>query len=236
MGLGTGTIRLSEIISEFGVGGTIPNNFRSYLAGGSYVGWDGGVAQHENNINIPTSGTLTFSNFRSNTTHVVDKDFESDTYSGITSDYVDFLTPQYESITGLWTSTAYSSLGFTFVNSSGGTIGTVDYIGKSTFNTGLTATVDSIFDYAPLNGSSPTPTNSAIVLAGDQRATGWGNPFISVSVIIGATTTTLTRAASVVPNGTYDAINNVTSWTWNSTFGFTYSYSSYNFNCRVTII
>jgi hypothetical protein len=236
MGLGTGTIKLSEIISEFGVGGTIPNNLRSYLAAGAYVGWDGGVAQHENNINIPTSGTIKISDFRSNTTHVVDKDFESDTYSGVTSDYLDFMIPEYESVSGLWTSTGSAALGFTYVNLSGGTIGNVDYVGKSTFNTGLTATLDSIVDYAPVNGSSSTPTNAALVLAGDQRATGWGNPFISVSVIIGATTTTLTRAASVVPNGTYDAINDVTIWTWNSTFGFTYSYTPYNFNCRVTII
>lgn len=93
MGLGTGTIRLSEIISEFGVGGTIPSNFRSYLACGATVGWDGGVAQHENNINIPSSGTLKFSNFRSNTTHVVDKDFESDNYTSHWSTYVDYITP-----------------------------------------------------------------------------------------------------------------------------------------------
>jgi hypothetical protein len=236
MALGTGTIKLSEIIDEFGVGGTIPNNLRSYLAGGNFAGWDGGVAEHENNINIPSSGTLNFSNFRSNTTHVIDKDFESDTYTAITSEYLDFIIPEYESITGLWTSAAHTSLGFNYVNSNGGSKGNVDYIGKSTFNLGLTATVNSIFDYALVNASTPNPTNAALVLSGDQRATGWGNPFISVSVIIGATTTTLNRADSVVPNGTYDSTNNITSWTWNSIFGFTYSYTSYNFKCRVRIL
>lgn len=236
MGLGTGTVKLSEIIAEFGGTTNTPTNFRSYLACGNFLGWDGGVAQHENNVNIPTSGTLQFSNFRSTSTYLVDKDFESDTYSGVTSDYVDFLTPELESITGLWTSTAYTALGFNFVNSSGGTQGVVDYIGKSTFNINLTAPLNSIFDYAPRNGFTTNPSNAALVLTGDHRATGWGNPFVSVSVTIGATTTTLTRTTSVVPNGTYDNINDVTYWVWNSTFGFTYDYSPYNFKCRVAII
>jgi len=234
MPLGTGTIRLSEIINEFGVGGTIPNNFRAYLACGNFLGWNGGVAQHENNIKIPSSGTMRFSDFRSNTTHVVDKDFESNNYTSSQSFYVDGGFGFYETKAGVWSTTASNALGLVYTDSSGGTLGNVDYLGKSTYNLDLNGPISSVFDYAQGVVTS-VPDTATFMMAGDHRATGWGNPWISISVTIGSTVT-LNRSASLVPNGTYDNINNITYWLWTgTTFGFG-TVSPQTFKVRVRII
>lgn len=234
MGLGTGTIKLSEVISEFGVGGTIPTNMRAYLACGSYSGWDGGVAQHENNASIPSSGTLRLSHFRSTSSIVVDKDFESDTYSSTAVTYTDIYTPYYETKSGLWTTDISSILGFAW-DTSGGTKGSIDVVGKSTFNLDLTCTLNSVFDFVSSSYTS-APDTACLAFTGDHRATGWGNPWISASITIGASTTTLNRSASLVPNGTYNSTNNITYWLWSGLFNFDVSYSSYNFKARVRIV
>ena len=69
----SGTIKLSEIVTEYGGG----SNQRAYLRAGGYV------ANHQRNENIPTSGTLTTRNFLG-----TEKAFSSDTYvSGSSSGY-----------------------------------------------------------------------------------------------------------------------------------------------------
>jgi hypothetical protein len=240
MAIGTGTVRLSDIINEFGVGGSIPNNLRSYFKCGNFVGWDGGVANHENNANVPFIGasTIKISDFRSYTNYVIDKDFESDNYQGKLTSYVDFNIPQYEVKSGLFTSNTSTMLGLVNTDAAGGTIGTINFIGKSTYDQtiGFTevADVDSIFDFGI---SIPTTDSAALVLLGDQRTTGWGNQWISASITVGVSTVTLNRTDSVVPVGTYNSTYNRTYWLWNDIFGFVNgSFDPYNFKMRLRTI
>jgi hypothetical protein len=240
MAIGTGTVKLSQIITEFGGAANTPYNLRSYFKCGNFIGWDGGVANHENNANVPFTGTasLKISDFRSYGNYVVDKDFESDTYTGQLNTYFDYSIPYLEAKSGLYTSDTSIMLFLTFSGYPAGTIGTINTIGKSTYDAspGFTevATVDSIFDYGIVSG---VPDSAALVLNGDERSTGWGNPWISASVTIGATTTTLNRADTVVPNGTYDAVYNKTYWLFNNIFGFVNGdYNVFNFKMGLRTI
>lgn len=236
MGMGTGTIKLSEIITEFGGANNEPN-LRAYLKGASPV-TEGGVPEHENNFNVPLSGTIKIGDFRSNSTFIIDKDFESDNWNSVEESYVDNFTPQYESISGIWNSSFHTSLGFNYVNTSGGTPGVIDVVGKSPYNQSLTATVITICDAKLTNGGDAIPDTGFFALSGDERASGWalGNGFISVSVNVSSTITTLLRTDSDVPNGTYDATNNITYWQWSgSTFGMPYTGGSTNTNIKFSV-
>lgn len=241
MAIGTGTVKLSEIISEFGGTANTPYNLRSYFKCGNFAGWDGGVANHENNANVPFTGvsTLKIGDFRSVGNYVVDKDFESDTYTGKLNTYFDFSDPPYlEAKSGLYTTNTSIMFGLVFASYPAGTIGTIDTIGKSTYDAtpGFTevATVDSIFDYGI---SSGIPDTGALVLNGDQRISGWGNQWISASVTIGVSTVTLNRVDSVVPNGTYNVTYDKTYWLFNNIFGFVNGdFNPFNFKMRLRTI
>lgn len=239
MAIGTGTVKLSEIITEFGGSTSTPNNLRAYLKCGNFLGWDGGVANHENNANVPFSGTVNLGNFRSAGDLIVDRDFESDNYTGQLTFWVSGDYSFYESKSGLCTSAASSALSLGFSGATNGTKGTIDVIGKSTYDTspGYTelATVNSVFDYS--FGINPYPDTAVFALTGDQRATGWGSPWKSVTVTINNSPSSLNRVDSVVPNGSYNVPNNITYWVWNNIFGFVNGdFTPYNFKCSVSVI
>lgn len=201
------------------------------------------IAAHENNTNIPTSGTLKFSNFRSTGTYVVDRDFVSDSYTGVPSVFIApyFSVTYYEIKSGIYTADASTSLGINYNTTVAGTLGTVETIGKSIRTpTGSTKTcsINSILDYSIFSPVA-IPNKAALVLSGDQRiSTQWDDPWTQVEVTLTATSTikTLYRNNSIVPNGTYDSLRNLTYWAWNDIFGFDNSGSTpFNFKTSVRI-
>lgn len=216
-----------------------------------FIWYAAAVPEHENNVNIPLSGTLKFSNFRSIGDNVVDKDFESDTYSGAykfirsgteidsEGDGVVIRTPLFESASGIGTFSALNALGLNVLataNTMPSTIGNINEIGQTIDASNEKSVVNSIFDFG--NDSYDTlPDSCTLILNGDKRATVWDLRWINVSVTVNNSTITLNRINSTVPNGSYDAIRNLTYWTWFGLFGFPNATgSTYNFKVRVSII
>ena len=214
---------LSGVKTEFGGTGTIPDNMRGYLKMGAFAGWYGGVAEHDNNSAIPSSGNLSLSNFAS----PADKNFVSDTYTADTDSYVDPGIPFYQTFIGYClNNTAMYESGL-YALGAIGTAGSRTVVGKSTFgSTGQTATIAMVGDFDN-NGS----TGFIIGFTGDQRASGWGgagNIQAPVSVIINSNTFTI--ASSGVPNGYYNG--GYTYWSWSTQAGlsngsFTFQVSIY---------
>ena len=214
---------LSGVKTEFGGTGTIPDNMRGYLKMGAFAGWNGGVAEHDNNSAIPVSGNVSLTNFAS----PADKNFVSDTYVAATSSYYDPGPPFTQTFIGY-------GLNYDVVIGSGlyeldptGTVGSRKVVGKSTYgSTGQTATVAMIGDFDN-NGS----TGFIIGFTGDQRASGWGgagNVQAPVSVIINSNTFTI--ASSSLPNGYY--IGGYTYWSWDASLA---GLSNGNFTFQVSI-
>lgn len=211
-------VSLSGVRSEFGTGSSALSGF---VRGGGYV------ANHENNAAISsTSNGLALSQFLN-----TDIDFESNAYTLAYSEFLDFITPNYETKSGVWTSAGSSLAGVTNADASGGSKGSIDYIGKAKFNLD-TATIDSIFDFGQNDQFGPLNDSAMFILSGDQRSTGWGNEWSSVDVI---GVSSLSRSSSVVPNGTYDAFWNVTYWLWGTTFGFPLTASPGTAQIRVVL-
>ena len=214
---------LSGVKTEFGGTGTIPDNMRAYLKMGAYAGWYGGVAEHDNNSAIPSSGNLSLSNFAS----PADKNFVSDTYTANTESYWDLSEPPvFQGFIGYaLNNTVMADCGLGNLAATG-TAGSRKVVGKSTYgSTGQTATIAMVGDFDN-NGS----TGFIIGFTGDQRATGWGgagNVQAPVSVIINSNTFTI--ASSGVPNGYYNG--GYTYWSWTSQAGL----SNGNFTFQVSI-
>jgi hypothetical protein len=220
-------MNLSTVISEFGGSGTVPINMRAYLKLGAYSGWYGGVAEHDNNNSIPTSGTLLLSYFNS----PADRDFVSDNYTNSLSQYVDFNIPYYEYAWGYSTSNGLAAAGLNFLSGSG-SAGSRTIVGKATYGSaGQEATVTGVYDY-DIDGQVQ---GFIFQLLGDQRRSGWGgtgNNSGDAPTSITVLGTTLLFDNASVPNGTYNSTYNVTTWDWstqtglfNATTPFTFSVS-----------
>jgi hypothetical protein len=189
----------------FGGAGTIPNNMRSYLMLGAYAGFHGGVAEHDNNGDIPSSGTVFLSDFAS----PADKDFVSDNYTAATSTVV--VGEYFEVFTGYASNdAALQNFGFGFLSSVGAS-GSRDNVGKSTYgSSGQTAEVQLIGDW-----NISDTTGVVIGFSGDHRATGWGGAGggIQAPYYIVLNNTTYYMADSVVPNGSFNTTHTYWAWT-----------------------
>jgi hypothetical protein len=208
-----------------------------------FIWFTSGVAEHENNVSIPFTGTLNISNFRSSGSNIVSRDFQSDTYTGQFNSYADTVNGIYEKKSGVYTSAATSSLGLVYGVSSGGTKGSIDVIGRSISGQSETASLNSILDFGLSFVIDLIPTNCALVLNGDVRISNWDIPWTVAAVTLNNTTVTLHRANSIVPSGSYSATNNITYWAWYGSvispniFGFVNgSTTPYNFTCKVGIL
>lgn len=200
---------LSSVISMFGGTGTVPINMRAYLKYGAYSGWYGGVAQHDNNSAIPSSGTLLLSNFNS----PADKDFVSDTYTFGTSTYYDSNDPPFfQEFVGYATNNAMQGSGLFFLAGCG-TAGSRTNVGKSTFgSSGQTAQICMIGDFNN-NGT----TGFIIGFNGDQRATTWGGAgSIQAPYFVTINSTTWYISTATDSNGYYDSSTNTTFYSWTS--------------------
>lgn len=159
MALGTGTITLSQIKSEFG--GT---TLTSHLKGGGFV------AAHENNASVPSSGTISISNFRSTATVLVDKDMEGLSYTD-GSDVYSFVQPdppydtEYVDIYGGANVPTSDPNKIPFVC---GAIGVINFVGLGKANT-TQAQFLGAADYYYDDGTGL----SALYFAGDRRGTWW---------------------------------------------------------------
>lgn len=211
-------MNLSTVIAEFGGTGSVPINMRAYLQYGAYGGWNGGVAQHDNNSAIPNTGTLLLSNFNS----PADKDFVSDTYTpGYESNAYD--PPNYQTFYGYCSNTTVmGGSGLVYLSGPVGTAGSRINVGKSTYgSTGQTATINMIGDFDN-NGYA----GFIIGFSGDQRATGWGGAgSIQAPYQVVINGSTYGFANSDVANGTYDSGANATYWTWNNTSGISTNFT-----------
>ena len=214
---------LSGVKTEFGGTGTLPDNMRGYLKMGAFLGWYGGVAEHDNNSAIPVSGNVSLTNFAS----PADKNFVSDTYTADTSSYYDPAIPFSQTFIGYClNNTAMYESGLTTLSAIG-TAGSRTVVGKSTFgSSGQTATIAMVGDF-----DNDGTTGFIIGFTGDQRATSWGGAGsiqAPVSVIINSNTFTI--ASSGVPNGYYNG--GYTYWSWSTQAGlsngsFTFQVSIY---------
>jgi hypothetical protein len=204
---------LNGVISEFGGSGAIPINMNSYYKLGATLGWNGGVAQHDNNSAIPTTGELRLSNFDS----PADKDFVSDNWTQGISTYVDGLSGDTWIVTGISTLAGLAAAGFVY-NDATGSAGARVNIGKSTFGaSGQLAPVSGVYDWN-FNGQP----GFIIQMTGDQRRGlvfpvpgSWGGADIGYApftVVINSQTRTFDSA--FVPDGTYDPTYNITTWSW----------------------
>lgn len=206
MALGTGTIKLSEVKTEFG--GVATPKLRDYLKGAGYV------AAHENNANVVSSGTLYLGQgFRSNATFLVDKDFEGLSYTdGSVPFYGDSGPPDYVGYTEYWY--GYYSV----VNC--GAAGTVNLIGESKSNTNQFQ-IAQVSDYIFQDSS----TRCDFAVSGNHTNWDWTS--------ITANGVTKTRASAFNTAGTYDSTNNITLWYWLfQTFSFD---GSGSFDVRVVL-
>ena len=216
--------RLSDVKTEFGGTGSIPNNMRAYLKYGATAGWYGGVAEHDNNSAIPSSGNLRLSNFAS----PADRDFVSDVYTADTSTYYDFGIPFYQTFVGYaLNNNAINNSGLFFLDAVG-TAGSRVNVGKSTYgSSGQTATVSLIGDFDD-NGS----TGVIIGFSGTQLASGWGGAgSIQAPYFIVLNGNTYYMASSAVPEGQFLGDTD-TYWVW---FGGVSGLSNGNFSYRVGI-
>lgn len=196
---------LSTVISEFGGTGSVPINMRAYLKYGAYAGWYGGVAQHDNNSAIPSSGTLLLSNFDS----PADKDFVSDTYTYGISTYYDPGIPFSQSFNGYCASDpVMAGSGLVYLTACGAA-GSRTYVGKSTYgSSGQVAQVNMIGDY-----DNDGSTGFIIGFNGDQRATGWGGAgSIQAPYYVTIGLNTYYFSASSDPNGYYNSGYTYYSW------------------------
>lgn len=200
------TIRLSDVKTEFGGTGSIPNNMRAYLKMGAYSGWYGGVAEHDNNSAIPYSGNLRLTNFAS----PADKNFVSDNYVADLTSYYDFSEPPfYQTFLGYCVNNAaMTGSGLDFLTAIG-SAGSRTVVGKSTYgSSGQTATIAMIGDFDN-NGTQ----GFIIGFTGDQRATGWGGAgSVQAPVAVIINSTTFTIASSTDTNGYYN--NGYTYFSW----------------------
>jgi hypothetical protein len=200
------------------------------------------VAEHENNNSVPSSGTVKLGDFRSTSTYTVDRDFETDNYTGQFRAYQspDFSYSYYR--TGLCTSDAVATVfgGLASDQTPVGTKGTIDVIGRSINGLGETAVVNSIFDWrlVAYAGDPGAPAAAALFLEGDRRESVWDFPWTTASVNLNNNTITLNRFDTVVPAGSYDSVRNLTSWIWNNQiFGFVNGDPTpFTFKARVTIV
>jgi hypothetical protein len=208
---------LSGVISQFGGSGNVPNNMRSYLKLGAFSGWYGGVAEHDNNNLIPSSGSLSLSNFAS----PANKDFVSDNYTTGFSSYVDFNIPYYEYAWGYSTTDGLSAASLNFLTGQGSPGGRT-LVGKATYgSSGQEATVTGVYDY-DIDGQVQ---GFIFQLLGDQRRSGWGGTGTSPGTSGAAPTSisilssTLSFGSATVPNGTYNSTYNITTWDWSTQVG-----------------
>lgn len=200
------------------------------------------IAEHENNNSIPNTGTVRLGDFRSTSTYTVDRDFETDNYTGQFRAYQspDFSYSYYR--TGLCTSDAVATIfgGLASDQTPVGTKGTIDVIGRSINALGETAVVNSIFDWrlVAYAGDEGSPAAAALFLEGDRRESVWDFPWTTASVTLNNATITLNRIDTVVPAGSYDSVRNLTSWVWNNQiFGFVNGDPTpFTFKARVTIV
>lgn len=222
---------LSSVISEFGGSGTVPINMRAYLKLGAYSGWYGGVAEHENNNQIPSSGTLLLSNFAS----PADRDFVSDSYTTGFSSYYDFGIPYYEQSWGYMQSGGLAAAGAIYLTGNGSP-GSRTLVGKATYGaTNQEATVDGVYDL-DIDGQV---NNFVFQLEGDQRRSGWGGTGSSPGTAGAAPTSivvqgnTFSFSSATVPNGTYNSTYNVTTWQWTSWSGLYLNPSTFTFTVSI---
>lgn len=209
-----------------------------------FIWYAAAVPEHENNVNIPSSGTLKIGDFRSVGDNVVDKDFESDNYNGAKDQRFSFRPVDdpsiFEIASGAASVNALRTLFLPNIAIAGiipDIEGNIIEIGRTINALGEKSTIVGILDYGFDYAGNP-PESGALILSGDQRATTWDLPWVSAAVTVNNITTTLYRLESLIPNGSYNATYNVTSWVWNvSIFGFPNAPgSTYNFKARVSII
>lgn len=229
MAMGSGAIRLSEVCTEFGRQiNAQPRNLRSYLKCsapplfGFSFNSDYGVPEHENNNQIPTSGTLKLSHFRSGATTIAQK-YVSNT---CTADYVFFDEASY--FFGTFFGRGFATeqaLAGAFLPPFGG-MSAIDNVGKSVARLSQTASIIGVYDYAV--GTVFDPLSSYLVLAGDHRnSVTWDQRLLSITVNIpGVGSTTKNVDASPFPDGLYDAAYDATFWYWTDAFGFPASSSN----------
>lgn len=193
-------INLSEVKTEFGGGQT-----QSYYRRGN-----GAVANHSNNIAIPTSlpidlldflgGSKNFNSAGGTTWTSAESNVGTDTYFGVNR--------------GLFP-------GGGFLNSLG-TRGSYYQVGKSYSDT-TTTNIDGVIDYVD---NYTGAYGVWVIMSGDVRGTWWTS--------ITANGTTLNRSAADATNGIYPGGSYTqTYWTWTSgAFGFG---SATNFSIQLTL-
>lgn len=232
---------LSNVTSanSFGGGGTIPLNLNQYRRGNSFLGWNGGVASHENNSNIPAVGIG-----GSYTGNLELSDFNSPAHR-------DFLSGNYVSSVSTSSSPPEAAVGYASFAALGAVgcgslsnIGTANRltVGKSTYDWTIlgyaeTANIEGVFDFS---ATSTSVDQFAVVMTGDQRRTGWGgtNPanvggtagFAPTFIALGANT--LSFANAVIPNGSYNNAINLTTWVWNNTMSIPLS-GNYDYSISI---
>jgi hypothetical protein len=220
----------TNVINEFGGSGSIPTNMRAYLKLGAVLNWNGGVAEHDNNSAIPTSGSLSLSNFAS----PASRDFVSNTYTigQAFSSTFDPLIGQIDYVAagvndGVNNQTAIYT--FTLVSpNTFGTFGSRKTIGKSTYGSaGQVATLTGVWDIATYLNGSYVDGNIYVQMVGDQRRSGWGGtgtaggtsgaaPTTVTITAAGQSPLTLNFSGADTPLGSYNGTYNVTTWSWSS--------------------
>lgn len=218
----------TNVINEFGGSGSIPTNMRAYLKLGAFLNWNGGVAEHDNNSAIPTSGSLSLSNFAS----PADRDFVSDTYTigqsfGVTGNIsVGFTGYLVSGVSDDPDNLRHPGLQGVVSPTTWGAFGSRKGIGKSTYGSvGQVATLTGVWDLRITFNGSFTSGTVYVQMVGDQRRSGWGGTGTAggtsgaapTSVTISATgqaDLALNFASASVPLGSYDGTYNFTTWSW----------------------
>ena len=178
----SGTISINSLVGEYG--GSAPHSMSEYYRGG------GLVANHSNNANVPTSGTISLSNF-----HGQDNTAPSVTDNQVTIN----LTGSYSVPTSKYGDVQY------------GVNGIVGSFSDSSFtNSAGTATYTMTKIYQNINSII---SNQYVEVSGNYNGVTWASAFgySSMNFSSGGTTY-VTLGGGIAVNGVYNSGTNTTQW------------------------